>query len=105
MKHKQSPAEKMITAIHSFHNGYPLNWRQRRLLHKFHKHNDVGSMPVDWEVIKQMEGADERAKQSWEGIEKKMRENRPYVKTAPAKETESILSKLYNFYLKLFNRH
>jgi hypothetical protein len=63
-------------------------------------------MPVDWEVIRQMEGADERAKQSWEGLEKKIQENgHTYVKTAPVKESEFILSKLYNLLFKLFKKH
>jgi hypothetical protein len=105
MKHKQSPAEKLITAIHCFQNGYPLNWKQRRLLNKFHKRNDVGSMPVDWDVIKYMEGADERAKKSWEGLEKKIKEKGLYIKTDPATETESILSKLLSLLSKLFKKH
>jgi hypothetical protein len=34
-----------------------------------------------------MEGADERAKKSWEGLEKKIKEKGLYIKTDPATET------------------
>jgi len=88
MRKKKQHPENLITAIRHSMNGYPLNQSQQQALEEFKKANSLDQIPMDWEVVNQMEGVDKRAELALASLESKINGSPPTIELVPAARTK-----------------
>lgn len=72
MRKKKPNILALLSAIHAVHNGYSFDTQQQQAYDEFRKKNSLNDIPFDPEVLKHMQGAEERKQQSWAALQSKL---------------------------------